>query len=911
MADIQYTVGVDTGGANSALHQLQGQISKTQAAFGKLQSVIGGLAIGAAISSALRYADALDDLSAATGIATKDIMGFTKAVTLNGGSAETAQQGILRLTNTIGEAAAGSKNAQYAFAQVGISLQDLQTLSEAEILRKTIEGLGQIQDFGKRATLTTDLLGKSFRGVNTQGVAQGLDAAVASSARYAETITKAAEMQNKLDMAFIQFKYSVLKAIEPLIEFVNKLKPEQIQNFVDAMVKIGAAASAIAVAAKSFEWLSKAVMLVGGAFTLYKAGTSQILSSTVSLSKTFGWLSSSIGGIISGSIPLGKAFEVLSRRFGFLLEGIGGLVGGFLRMIPLIAAVGAAIVGVNSLIEKAFDVNPIDTMATKLEELVTKYFPGLAAGINKVGAALGMAAPPSQRGKATAETASADKAASDAAQAQAAAEAERRRQVADAWAKQRDEIRRVSDAYKDQNDQIAANYELETQMLGMGEMQKELAKAQADLTRRTADEVKKLQDAKAGLSEQDKGLAAEYDIQIAKIQELGKEEQKRLTALIKGLEQAKQLENLRQFGIQQQIDQEKQLNSVYDEIAKSGLSEIEQKYYDIAAAANASALAAIRAEEARRGSAMSLNEQKKYYDFANRSTAKLQAAQKQMYEQSRTFSAGWKKAFNEYADNAMNAAKQAENLFRTFTQGIEDLLVNFVKTGKFEWKSFVESMAEEFLRSQIKQSIAGIMGLFGAGGGGGVGQGQGDNPQNPLYVYDVAGGGQGGGMLGGLTQGGNQGGTSFLGGLWDSISGLFGSSNPISNTAPSKNWYEATQAPNFYEPWKNQQSDSGGFFSSIGDAISGAGSWLNENLFGGFFANGGTLGAGRWGIAGENGPEMISGPAQVTPMTGGVTNVTYNINAVDAMSFKQMIAQDPTFIFAVTEQGRKSLPQRG
>jgi hypothetical protein len=40
------------------------------------------------------------------------------------------------------------------------------------------------------------------------------------------------------------------------------------------------------------------------------------------------------------------------------------------------------------------------------------------------------------------------------------------------------------------------------------------------------------------------------------------------------------------------------------------------------------------------------------------------------------------------------------------------------------------------------------------------------------------------------------------------------------------------------------------------------------------------------------------------------SNVTYNINAVDAMSFKQMIAQDPSFIHAVAMQGAKGIPGR-
>jgi hypothetical protein len=49
--------------------------------------------------------------------------------------------------------------------------------------------------------------------------------------------------------------------------------------------------------------------------------------------------------------------------------------------------------------------------------------------------------------------------------------------------------------------------------------------------------------------------------------------------------------------------------------------------------------------------------------------------------------------------------------------------------------------------------------------------------------------------------------------------------------------------------------------------------------------------------------------SQVVPNNQlGGTNVVYNINAVDAMSFKQMIARDPSFIYAVSQQGAKSIP---
>lgn len=57
----------------------------------------------------------------------------------------------------------------------------------------------------------------------------------------------------------------------------------------------------------------------------------------------------------------------------------------------------------------------------------------------------------------------------------------------------------------------------------------------------------------------------------------------------------------------------------------------------------------------------------------------------------------------------------------------------------------------------------------------------------------------------------------------------------------------------------------------------GAGFNIGGMVFGGLFANGGYLGSGKWGIAGERGPEIIHGPARITPMDkmdGGQMNVT-------------------------------------
>ena len=92
-----------------------------------------------------------------------------------------------------------------------------------------------------------------------------------------------------------------------------------------------------------------------------------------------------------------------------------------------------------------------------------------------------------------------------------------------------------------------------------------------------------------------------------------------------------------------------------------------------------------------------------------------------------------------------------------------------------------------------------------------------------------------------------------------------------------------------------------------------------SSLFAGFFAEGGRIPGGKFGIAGEAGPEIIRGPASVVGtdetaeiMMGGnrrATVVNYNINAVDARSFKELVARDPEFIYSVTQLGARRLPR--
>ena len=84
--------------------------------------------------------------------------------------------------------------------------------------------------------------------------------------------------------------------------------------------------------------------------------------------------------------------------------------------------------------------------------------------------------------------------------------------------------------------------------------------------------------------------------------------------------------------------------------------------------------------------------------------------------------------------------------------------------------------------------------------------------------------------------------------------------------------------------------------------------------FAGFFAQGGYIPPGKSGIVGEAGPELVTGPANVTPMgqlQGSTTIVNnYNISAIDSRSVAQFFAENRRTMLGATEQARKELPIR-
>jgi lambda family phage tail tape measure protein len=919
--NLNYNVNVNSTAGVQALNNLQNKVDGVNRAFDGLRSAIAGIAITQVLSNIIRFADGIKDISDATGVATTEILGFQRAVTLFGGSAEAADKGLLRLVGNIGEAADGSASLQGAFAKVGVTLNDLATLSERDILIKVIQGLEGIDDKSTQAALKTQLLGKEFRAISTSGLSDAFAKNTAESQKYAQAIERAAQLQENLDRSLETVKLTLLELISPAMDFINALNPQRLAEIVEGFTRLAAAMT-----------------------VLYGFGRIVAIVEALAVG-----LSGAAGAAALFGINILKNFTLIGK----VLTGVGALVLGFKTLFPDAAK------SITESFGKAVDAAK-DFFGIEKPKFLDQ------AEVDRENKLL---AQRSEELKKNGEIV---------------------RQVKDPFDQLRKSLGSVAEEYARMNKLSIEQINLQSSLIGKSREEAEVSKAKADLLRKEAEEIEKLNDKRSKLSKEqvDGGLGKVIDEQIAKIKEQTKVDLEGTESAIRNSQLRIRAFDLEKFARQSQIDVEKQIRDIQFEMATSTMSEMEKKAANIRRDAWERANAEIKAQEAARGTLMVEEEKQKYYDEALRKTDDLIQANEELYNKSREFSTGWKNAFRDYIDNATNAARRAEQIFRKTTQGMEDLIVGFVKTGKFEWKNFVSMMLEELLRAQIQQIFAqmlggmkdtigggggGIMGaiggLFGGGGGGssggggggimdaigglfgGGGGGLGASQNNPMYVVDVGGGGGMGGGFGGFNSGteGEGGGMfgsigrtlsgvwdgikSTAGKVWDGIKSVGGSVIDTISSVAGGAWEGIKKVGGAV--WDGIKSVGGSVASGIGSVVSGissvfgggggggGGSFLGDiasgigDFFGGFFANGGNPGIGKPILVGERGPELMipRNASTIVPNSalGGSsqTQITYNIQAVDASSFRSMVARDPEFIYNVTEQGRKGLPNAG
>jgi TP901 family phage tail tape measure protein/lambda family phage tail tape measure protein len=82
-------------------------------------------------------------------------------------------------------------------------------------------------------------------------------------------------------------------------------------------------------------------------------------------------------------------------------------------------------------------------------------------------------------------------------------------------------------------------------------------------------------------------------------------------------------------------------------------------------------------------------------------------------ELQRSFTFGWAEAFNQYQQDATNAAKIAREAFANAARAMEDALTKFLTTGKFSFHDFVNVIEQELARMAARSIVSNAFGAIG------------------------------------------------------------------------------------------------------------------------------------------------------------------------------------------------------
>ena len=300
---------------------VQGQqaVDKLKNSLGGLGSAIAGIGFAAFTNSVLQMADAVSDLSAATGLAIGEIAAFGGALQQAGGKASDASKMIGAFFQQIDKAATGNEAAQKALERVGISFNDLGTLSEKDLLAKALNSLKEMGPGAERTAAGMEVLGKAFRNIDPKTLADAFESGDFSKAE--EALKKMGDLADSLSANFYTLQIAgaqvfseMASALEPFIGKVEdgRLSLEQAEKIIKT-IGVG---MAIAFGAKTVASIMMIITAIKALTTAIK-GTVIVQTALTALSGPRGWAI-----IAGGAVAATAAIIALNKALGTTNEEV-------------------------------------------------------------------------------------------------------------------------------------------------------------------------------------------------------------------------------------------------------------------------------------------------------------------------------------------------------------------------------------------------------------------------------------------------------------------------------------------------------------------------------------------------------------------------------------------------------------
>lgn len=155
--------------ANRDAMAIQRQLEGINKSFNNLKNAAITTALVAAGKRALEYASSLGEVAQQAGVTAKELQEYRYAASQVGISNEEMDKSLTKLTRTIGEAKAGSKEQATVFRDLGVAIQDAngRVYTAGQVIPKLADALSKIKDPATRARYEVDLFGKTGQKLDT------------------------------------------------------------------------------------------------------------------------------------------------------------------------------------------------------------------------------------------------------------------------------------------------------------------------------------------------------------------------------------------------------------------------------------------------------------------------------------------------------------------------------------------------------------------------------------------------------------------------------------------------------------------------------------------------------------------------------------------------------------------------
>lgn len=221
ISKLSVILGLDSGEFNKNLGLAKDKVSGF-ATSSKIALAAVGISFTALIKNAMEYADRINDTALANEVSVKSVLALSQALKQNGGEAENSSKLLSSFTQSLNSAIEGSDKTRESFAKLGITLKDLGTLSEEELVKKTLKALSKVDDQVKRNALGFELFGKGIKNVDLLKLSGDLDTLTPKFAENEKAIEKAAFLVGELTDSWKLFYVEFIQFIEPALDIITK-----------------------------------------------------------------------------------------------------------------------------------------------------------------------------------------------------------------------------------------------------------------------------------------------------------------------------------------------------------------------------------------------------------------------------------------------------------------------------------------------------------------------------------------------------------------------------------------------------------------------------------------------------------------------------------------------------------------